>query len=142
MTAHLPAFKPPVLPLLLCLAAVVLGAPVQAASPDGPGLVSALRQGGCVIVMRHPSSPFTLPDEAHADPGNTKLERQLDETGRKTAREMGEAFRKLHIPVGDVFSSPDASRGDRFGATREARSAADARAAERRRSEHAVQRGY
>jgi hypothetical protein len=26
--------------------------------------------------MRHPSSPFTVPDNAQADSGNTKLERQ------------------------------------------------------------------
>lgn len=69
-------------------------------------LVNALRQGGYVIVMRHPSSPFTVPDKSQADPANTKLERQLDDTGRKTAKEMGDAFRHLHIPVGDVLSSP------------------------------------
>jgi phosphohistidine phosphatase SixA len=73
---------------------------------SGPALVRALRQGGYVIVMRHPSSPAAVPDKAHADPGNTKLERQLDDTGRKTAKEMGEAFRSLHIPVGDILSSP------------------------------------
>jgi phosphohistidine phosphatase SixA len=73
---------------------------------EGDALVAALRQGGYVIIMRHPSSPFAVPDQAQADSGNTKLERQLDETGRKTAREMGEAFRSLHIPVGDILSSP------------------------------------
>jgi phosphohistidine phosphatase SixA len=69
-------------------------------------LVPALGKGGYVIIMRHPSSPFAVPDKAQADAGNTKLERQLDETGRKTAQEMGEAFRRLHIPVGDILSSP------------------------------------
>ena len=93
--------------LLACVTvAVALSAPVQADSLAGPALVNALRMGGYVIVMRHPSSPFKVPDKAQADPGNTKLERQLDDTGRKTAQEMGEAFRKLHIPVGDVLSSP------------------------------------
>jgi phosphohistidine phosphatase SixA len=56
--------------------------------------------------MRHPSSPPGVPDKAQADPENTKLERQLDETGRTTAREMGEALRSLRIPIGDVLSSP------------------------------------
>jgi phosphohistidine phosphatase SixA len=73
---------------------------------SGTALVKALRHGGYVIVMRHPSSPFTTPDKSQADPANTKLERQLDDTGRKTAKEMGDAFRRLHIPVGDVLSSP------------------------------------
>jgi phosphohistidine phosphatase SixA len=73
---------------------------------SGPALVGALQHGGYVMVMRHPSSPPAVPDKAHADPGNTQLERQLDEVGRKTAKEMGDAFRKLHIPVGEVLSSP------------------------------------
>jgi phosphohistidine phosphatase SixA len=72
---------------------------------DG-ALITALRKGGYVIAMRHPSSPFTAPDKAQADPANTKLERQLDDKGRKTSQEMGEAFRKLHIPVGQIFTSP------------------------------------
>ncbi len=93
--------------LLVCVAAsVALSAPVQAESLDGAALVNALSKGGYVIVMRHASSPFAVPDKAHADPENTKLARQLDDKGRKAAQEMGEAFRKLHIPVGDVLSSP------------------------------------
>jgi phosphohistidine phosphatase SixA len=72
----------------------------------GDALVTALRQGGYVIVMRHPSSPFAQPDKATANPDNTHLERQLDEKGRSTVRAMGEAFRKLEIPIGDVLSSP------------------------------------
>jgi phosphohistidine phosphatase SixA len=92
------------------LAAITLGlapaAAVRADSLSGAALVNALRHGGYVIVMRHPSSPSALPDKAEADPANTKLERQLDETGRKTSREMGQAFRDLHISVGAILSSP------------------------------------
>ena len=72
---------------------------------DG-ALVTALRQGGYVIAMRHPSSPFTAPDKVQADPANTKLERQLDDKGRMTSQEMGDALRKLRIPVGPIFTSP------------------------------------
>jgi phosphohistidine phosphatase SixA len=97
----------PWLPLLAAVTAcLVWAAPAHTESLSGTALVNALREGGYVIVMRHPSSPFTVPDKAQADPGNTKLERQLDDTGRTTAREMGEAFRTLHIPVGEVLSSP------------------------------------
>jgi phosphohistidine phosphatase SixA len=85
---------------------LTLAVPTRAETLSGTALVAALRQGGYVIVMRHPSSPFTIPDKTHGDPGNTRLERQLDDTGRKTAKAMGEAFRSLHIPVGDVLSSP------------------------------------
>jgi len=93
-----------------CLAAVALCflviGPAHAESLTGPALVAALRQGGYVLVMRHPSSPFEPPDKSAADPANSRLERQLDDTGRATARAMGEAFRKLHVPVGAVLSSP------------------------------------
>jgi phosphohistidine phosphatase SixA len=93
---------------LLAAAVISLGLSVSAPADNlsGAALANALRQGGYVIVMRHPSSPFTAPDKSQADPGNTKLERQLDDTGRKTAKDMGDAFRRLHIPVGDVLSSP------------------------------------
>jgi len=69
-------------------------------------LVATLQRGGCVILMRHANSPGTPPDPTQADPGNSKHERQLDETGRVSARAMGEALRRLRLPVGDVLSSP------------------------------------
>lgn len=92
--------------VLAALSICLLATSVHAKSLTGTALVTALRHGGYVIVMRHPSSPPTVPDKAQADPGNTRLERQLDDAGRKTAREMGDAFRRLHIPVGQVLSSP------------------------------------
>jgi phosphohistidine phosphatase SixA len=92
-------------------AAAVLGAGlsaarVDAASPDGTPLISALREGGYVLVMRHASSPATPPDKASADRENTTLERQLDENGRNTARAMGSAMKALRLPIREVFSSP------------------------------------
>jgi phosphohistidine phosphatase SixA len=93
----------------IAVATLVLAVGAASASAEqleGDALVAALREGGYVIVMRHPSSPFTKPDKATANPDNTQLERQLDEKGRDTARAMGEAIRTLHIPIGDVLSSP------------------------------------
>lgn len=72
----------------------------------GKALVKALRRGGCVIVMRHASSPQSLPSRQDADPQNIRLERQLDENGRNTAAAFGSALRRLKIPVGQVLSSP------------------------------------
>src|SRR5262249_48596967 len=69
-------------------------------------LVPLLQKGGYVVLMRHASSPMAVPDKAHANPDNTKPERQLDQTGRDTSKAMGDAFKTLHIPVGDVLSSP------------------------------------
>jgi phosphohistidine phosphatase SixA len=92
--------------LLMLLPALLVVATVQGQSLSGKALVSALRQGGYVLVMRHASSPGTSPGPAQADPGNASHERQLDDAGRSSARAMGEALRRLHIPIGQVLSSP------------------------------------
>lgn len=88
------------------LTLLILATSFQAQQPPTTSLVDALRQGGCVIVIRHASSPREAPDKATANPDNIKLERQLDETGRSSATAMGKAIRELKIPIGDVFSSP------------------------------------
>jgi phosphohistidine phosphatase SixA len=72
----------------------------------GGELISSLRQGGYVLVMRHANSPQISPDASMAAPGNVRLERQLNENGHRTARAMGEAVRTLGVPIGDVLSSP------------------------------------
>ena len=87
-------------------------APVMRQISAGPPLISALREGGYVLVMRHASSPTMPPDKASADRENTGLERQLDETGRNTARAMGKAIKALHLPIRDVFSSPTYRRSE------------------------------
>jgi broad specificity phosphatase PhoE len=63
-------------------------------------------QGGYVLVMRHASSPREAPSKDIANADNTKLERQLDDSGRKGATLMGEAIRALRIPIGIVLTSP------------------------------------
>jgi len=85
--------------LAVCLAAA-------GATLTGQELVTALQQGGYVILMRHAQSPGTPPDAGQAESANLKHERQLDETGRASARAMGDAFRHLRISVGEVLSSP------------------------------------
>jgi phosphohistidine phosphatase SixA len=83
-----------------------VGQELRAEPLNGSAVATALRQGGYILVMRHTNSPDARPDKATADPENTNLERQLDQTGRETARVMGEAIRKLGIPIGEVLSSP------------------------------------
>jgi len=93
---------------LLCIVSVSLVITRAAAAQElsGPAAVSALRQGGYVIVMRHTSSPREVPDRKSANADNVTPERQLDEAGRTSATAMGKAMRDLKIPVGDVLSSP------------------------------------
>jgi phosphohistidine phosphatase SixA len=93
-------------PVITTLAVLAVSAKAQTALLSDEALVNALRRGGCVLVMRHASSPGALPEKAVVDPENSKGERQLDEIGRNTARAMGEALRTLRIPIGNVFSSP------------------------------------
>lgn len=79
---------------------------LAAESMSANEFVRALRQGGKVIVMRHAKSPHASPTKDTAAPGNVKLERQLNATGRTTAAAMGKAIRRLNIPIDNVFSSP------------------------------------
>jgi phosphohistidine phosphatase SixA len=84
---------------------------VGAAVPRGQGasaqsLVTSLKKGGYVLVMRHASSPRDVPDTQTANADNVRMERQLDDAGRRTSAAMGKALRDLKIPVGDVLSSP------------------------------------
>ncbi len=94
------------LKLIAILVGILVAGTAPAESLSDAALVATLRQGGCVLLIRHASSPPTLPTAASAEPGNIKLERQLDETGRSSALAMGEAIKTLTIPVGDVWSSP------------------------------------
>jgi phosphohistidine phosphatase SixA len=93
-------------------AALVLGPSgsvvAQNRLPAAPaaGLTSSLVAGGFVIVMRHASSPRTPPTANTATPGNTALERQLDEAGLAVSTAMGDALRALEIPITEVLSSP------------------------------------
>src|SRR6185295_5455968 len=92
--------------LIAILVGVLVTGTAQAEPLSGSALVTALRQGGYVLLMRHASSPPTPPTAGSAEHDNTKLERQLDETGRSSAQAMGGAIKALSIPVGEVWSSP------------------------------------
>ena len=85
---------------------LAMALPASAQTLQGESLVKALRQGGYVILMRHASSPREAPDQQHANPDNTNMERQLDQQGRETAIAMGKALRNLKIPIGAVLTSP------------------------------------
>src|SRR5687767_4087700 len=93
-------------PLLWMISALSALTPGFSQTLPANSVATSFREGGYVIVMRHASSPRTLPAAAQANADNKQLERQLDEAGRASARDMGEALRRLKIPVGEVLSSP------------------------------------
>ena len=90
---------------LSALLALAATGPARADELAGPALVSALQHGGYVLVLRHASSPFEVPDKSAVDPDNVNVERQLDATGKETSTAMGKAIKTLGIPIGEVDSS-------------------------------------
>ena len=92
--------------LIAILMGISVAGTAQADLLSGAALVTALRQGGYVLLMRHASSPPVPPAAESAEHDNTSLERQLDETGRSSAQAMGRAIKTLNMPVGEVWSSP------------------------------------
>jgi phosphohistidine phosphatase SixA/plastocyanin len=74
-------------------------------SVDLGRLVTALKQGGYVIVLRHGA---TNPNQADTDPlhrDNIAAQRLLSPQGREIATRVGDSFRLLGIPLGKVYSS-------------------------------------
>jgi phosphohistidine phosphatase SixA len=83
---------------------VAVAADAQTLPPEQ--LVSSLRTGGSVLVMRHAQAPREVPTREQSNRDNPGLERQLDEGGRRGAAGFGDAVRRLGIPIGAVLSSP------------------------------------
>src|SRR5213594_1998038 len=74
------------------------GAPVD-------DILTKLRAGGYVIVLRHGA---THADQADTDPlniDNVAKQRQLNDKGRADARTLAEVLRKASVPIGKVYSS-------------------------------------
>jgi phosphohistidine phosphatase SixA/plastocyanin len=68
-------------------------------------LLTAMKQGGYVIVLRHGA---TNRNQADTDPlhrANIASQRRLSAEGREIAGRVGDSFRKLGIPLGKVYSS-------------------------------------
>jgi phosphohistidine phosphatase SixA len=72
---------------------------------QSPAWISALQQGGHVIVLRHGATHADQADTNPLDPKDTTHQRQLNDSGRALAKSMGEALHKLKIPVGKVQTS-------------------------------------
>src|SRR5207245_5701191 len=68
-------------------------------------ILTKLRAGGHVIVVRHGA---THADQADTDPlnlDNVAKQRQLNDKGRADARAFGEVLKKSGVPIGEVYSS-------------------------------------
>ncbi len=91
-------------PLLLAVIGLTAAGPTLA--QPAPQLVTRLKDGGLVLVMRHAHAPREVPDAATAEPGNTTPERQLDAQGKTDAGAVGRGLRTLAVPISRVLVSP------------------------------------
>ncbi len=90
--------------LLLAIPLLLVGR-VQPAAADTTELVSALKQGGYVLVFRHGATDDTQKDVYPFRFDDMTAQRQLSDKGREMARQMGAAIHKLGIPIGKVYTS-------------------------------------
>ncbi len=87
------------------LLVLVPGLAVAQVKPIDSELLKALRAGGHVVVMRHPTAD---PDKADTDPlnfRNIKSQQPLTEQGRQSARALGDTWRQLGISFSEVLTS-------------------------------------
>lgn len=92
--------------LLAACLLLVACSPVEVQGPlAGEDLVTALRDGGHVLYLRHTATTRGGADDL-TTLGDCAAQRPLSEAGRADARALGEAVRALDVPVGDVLASP------------------------------------
>lgn len=75
------------------------------ALPQAPGFWTLLREGGCVLLLRHAQTEPGAGDPPGFALGDCGTQRNLSETGREQARRMGAAFQREHIKIHQVRSS-------------------------------------
>jgi len=69
-------------------------------------LMTALRQGGYTIILRHARTDRSFNEQRDPVPTERSQQRNLNEDGVRDARLMGVVFRKYKIPLGEIISSP------------------------------------
>lgn len=97
-------------PAALVAALLLTGcAGLSAPEPEGPltgeRLVSAVRDGGLVLYLRHTETTEGGVDSV-STLGDCSAQRELSAAGRRDAREIGAAFDDLAVPVASVLTSP------------------------------------
>lgn len=73
---------------------------------EGAALVSALQQGGKVILIRHMATEKRSDETTKFVLEDCATQRNLSEEGKKQAQAIGEQFTRLGIRVDEVLTSP------------------------------------
>jgi len=92
------------LPSIIACYVILLLSP-QGQAADLGSLVSSLKAGGHVIVVRHVATDDSRKDIYPFKFDDMTAQRQLSDKGRGMARELGEALKKLGVPMGEVYTS-------------------------------------
>ena len=85
--------------------AVGLGGTALPTWAQAPGFWDLLREGGCVVLMRHALTDPGVGDPPNFKIGNCSTQRNLSEAGREQARRVGAAFMRERVKLDQVRSS-------------------------------------
>ena len=92
------------LPSIIACWVILLLSP-QGRAADLGNLVSSLKAGGHVIVVRHVATDDSQKDIYPFKFDDMTAQRQLSEAGREIARQMGTAFKRIGVPIGEIYTS-------------------------------------
>lgn len=85
--------------------AATLGTAALPAWAQAPGFWTLLREGGCVVLMRHAQTDPGVGDPPNFTLGQCSTQRNLSEAGRQQARRVGAAFTRERVRLDQVRSS-------------------------------------
>lgn len=87
------------------VAALGAGSIVLPARAQEAGFWTLLREGGCVVLMRHAQTEPGVGDPPNFKLGECGTQRNLSEAGRQQARRVGAAFTRERVKLDQVRSS-------------------------------------
>lgn len=82
-----------------------LGAIALPVHAQAPGFWTLLREGGCVVLMRHAQTEPGVGDPPNFALGQCSTQRNLSDAGRQQARRVGAAFTRERVKLDQVRSS-------------------------------------
>ncbi|MGE0097729.1 MAG: histidine phosphatase family protein [Hydrogenophaga sp.] len=85
--------------------ALALSSGLSLAQPGAAGFWTLLREGGCVVLMRHAQTESGIGDPPNFQLGECNTQRNLSEAGREQARRVGAAFIRERVQLAQVRSS-------------------------------------
>jgi broad specificity phosphatase PhoE len=86
-------------------AALAMSGGLALAQTGGNGFWTTLREGGCVVLMRHAQTEPGVGDPPNFKLGECSSQRNLSEVGREQARRVGAAFVRERVRLDQVRSS-------------------------------------